>query len=390
MMKLNIFSGRLLVLSLVSLSCLLGPAGDGAAAPSKEQLRGHLSKLKSNEDDIRYYQQKIKLKQQQLSKVTNSISQIEEDLEAAGQKLVMAQKRYDIAHNEVKHLSNELEVAQNTWDKKRDVLLADVRKLYKYKYLSSLKTFIEARSLPELTRRTRYFTIVQELERKELDEIKQNEKRIDRLRDKKMRQREEYGNQARELDEAKREFELKRREQQRIKQRLAHDKEFYERAERELERESRAITSRLQDLFVHQRQSNTFNIPLGTGRFIHPVIGPMTSPFGYRIHPIFGTRRMHTGQDFGVPAGTPIRAADSGVVIEAGWIGGYGKAIMIDHGRGIVTLYGHTSAFYVQAGQRVQKGQVIAAVGSTGNSTGPHLHLEVRINGSPVNPLAYF
>ncbi len=132
-------------------------------------------------------------------------------------------------------------------------------------------------------------------------------------------------------------------------------------------------------------------VPLGSGRFSSPVPGAvMTSRFGWRVHPIFGTGRMHTGIDFGVGAGTPIRAADHGVVLDATWMGGYGKAVMIDHGQGIVTLYAHTSAYYVRPGQQVRKGQIIAAVGSTGYSTGPHLHLEVRKNGTPVDPLGWF
>ncbi|HEY5387800.1 MAG TPA: peptidoglycan DD-metalloendopeptidase family protein [Thermoleophilia bacterium] len=128
---------------------------------------------------------------------------------------------------------------------------------------------------------------------------------------------------------------------------------------------------------------------VGTGTMMWPVSGPITSPFGYRIHPILGYRKLHTGIDFGVGYGTPIHASDSGTVIYATWMSGYGNVIIIDHGRGISTLYAHQSSLAVGYGTRVTRGQVVGYVGSTGFSTGPHLHFEVRVNGNPVDPMGY-
>lgn len=130
-------------------------------------------------------------------------------------------------------------------------------------------------------------------------------------------------------------------------------------------------------------------VPAGTGRLGWPASGPITSPFGYRIHPIFGRRIFHSGIDIGVGTGTPVHAADAGIVVSAGWISGYGYAVIIDHGGGISTLYAHNSSLLVHAGQSVAKGQVVARSGATGNVTGPHIHFEVRRNGTPVNPLSF-
>lgn len=127
----------------------------------------------------------------------------------------------------------------------------------------------------------------------------------------------------------------------------------------------------------------------GGGGMIWPLSGPVTSEFGWRTHPIFGSQRFHSGIDIGGDYGLPICAAQSGVVIEAGWIGGYGNTVMIDHGGGIVTLYGHNESLAVGVGQQVGQGQVIAYCGSTGNSTGPHCHFEVRLGGEPVSPWDY-
>jgi murein DD-endopeptidase MepM/ murein hydrolase activator NlpD len=115
----------------------------------------------------------------------------------------------------------------------------------------------------------------------------------------------------------------------------------------------------------------------------------IVSPYGYRVHPIYGNVRLHTGDDLDADSGDPIRAAGTGTVVSAGWLGGYGNATIVDHGGGLATLYAHQSALLVTEGERVVKGQVIGRVGCTGSCTGPHLHYEVRINGNPVDPAPY-
>jgi murein DD-endopeptidase MepM/ murein hydrolase activator NlpD len=117
--------------------------------------------------------------------------------------------------------------------------------------------------------------------------------------------------------------------------------------------------------------------------FVWPVHGPITSPFGMR----WG--RMHEGIDIGVGFGTPIASAAAGTVVYAGWLGGYGNLVVVDHGGGLSTAYGHQQRIYVSYGQQVGQGDILGEVGSTGHSFGPHLHFEVRVNGSPVDPLGY-
>jgi len=122
---------------------------------------------------------------------------------------------------------------------------------------------------------------------------------------------------------------------------------------------------------------------------VWPVAGRLTSGFGNRMHPILGYVRFHSGIDLAASNGTPIYAADGGQVLQTGYSGGYGNSILIYHGGGFATFYAHLSGYAVSNGQMVTKGQVIGYVGSTGWSTGPHLHFEVRINGAAQNPLGY-
>lgn len=129
---------------------------------------------------------------------------------------------------------------------------------------------------------------------------------------------------------------------------------------------------------------------VGRGGLLWPTRGPVTSGFGWRIHPIYHYRRFHPGIDIGAPIGQPIVAALAGVVVSAGPMGTYGNIVVIDHGNGFATAYAHQSRILVRAGQRVARGERIGLVGSTGASTGPHLHFETRVNGTPVDPLRYF
>jgi murein DD-endopeptidase MepM/ murein hydrolase activator NlpD len=146
-----------------------------------------------------------------------------------------------------------------------------------------------------------------------------------------------------------------------------------------LQTASRALAARIR---AAQSTPGTDQAPSSAG-LIWPVQGPVTSPFGWR----WG--RMHEGIDIGVPYGTPIHAAASGTIIYCGWESGYGNLTVIDHGGNLATAYGHQSSIAVGCGQQVTQGQVIGNVGSTGHSTGPHLHFEVRVGGAPVDPMGY-
>ncbi len=177
----------------------------------------------------------------------------------------------------------------------------------------------------------------------------------------------------------------KKQEQQALLNKAEYDKEVSEQAYEEIMAASEEITQMIR----RSQMSGGYATVTGSGAMIWPLDGPITSEFGWRTHPIFGTQRYHSGLDIGGDYGLPIVAAASGTVIHSGWISGYGNTIIIDHGGGITTLYGHNSSLTAGVGEYVSQGQTIAICGSTGNSTGPHCHFEVRENGEPVSPYGY-
>ncbi|MDD3115250.1 MAG: peptidoglycan DD-metalloendopeptidase family protein [Anaerovibrio sp.] len=180
--------------------------------------------------------------------------------------------------------------------------------------------------------------------------------------------------------------EDKKAEQQVLLDQAVYDRDTSERAYEELLAASKEVANMIRR---SQYASAYSGATPGAGGMIWPLDGSVTSEFGWRTHPIFGTARFHSGLDIGGDYGMPIYAAASGTVIYAGWISGYGNAVIIDHGGGVTTLYGHNESLNVSEGQSVSQGQVIAMCGSTGNSTGPHCHFEVRENGEPVSPYGY-
>lgn len=156
-----------------------------------------------------------------------------------------------------------------------------------------------------------------------------------------------------------------------------------------LNRPAPEVTGPLVTNLVNQIQNGGFSIATSSGKMLWPYVDVVTSPYGVRIHPIFGTTKFHSGLDIAADYNAPILAADSGQVIYAGEFGAYGNLIILDHGNNLATFYAHNNYLNVSLGDLVHKGQTIALAGSTGNSTGPHLHFEVLLHGDDVDPTSY-
>ena len=172
---------------------------------------------------------------------------------------------------------------------------------------------------------------------------------------------------------------------QRLLAKVKTDKATYLKQVAQLEAESRSIAALLRT----RQRGQVFQAGAGSN-LAWPTTGPMTSPFGWRIHPIFGDRRMHTGIDISAPSGQAVVAAEKGTVVWASTKGGYGLTVIIDHGNTLATLYAHLSATSVSVGQTVGRASRVGSVGCSGYCTGPHLHFETRINGEPVDPMRFF
>ena len=341
------------------------------------------------------------------------IGSVNDKLYAIQQQLEAAQRDYQAVANELKATEEKIAATQAELEKTRarlkvreGVFTKRVRDIYMHGQLSYLDVVLGAKDFSDFSNRMELLRRIIDADITLISDIRKERAAIETAKQELETQRARQA-QLRDQAAAKRdEIESRRKEQQAILYQAQNDKAVAEQAYNEYQQSSQAIAEMLRQRAADRAAqaaaaaaqassggggggSDYYQPVSGSGAMIWPVNGVVTSPYGYRTHPIFGTTIYHSGIDIGVDYGTPVHAADGGVVVEAGWISGYGYAVIIDHGNGLSTLYGHNQELAVSEGQSVSQGQVIAYAGSTGNSTGPHVHFEVRANGDPVDPSAY-
>ncbi len=351
----------------------------------KQQLQQQLTHLKGQIGQLR---SQIRQKKHEERKVQRDIAALDALIENTTHRLSQTRTRLAQARQEQRSLAKQLAILTARLKQRQALLLQRLRAAYKHRSISYLNVLLGARSMRELTSRSYVMRQIVKADKQLLDAVRADQQAVAQAKARMDRLVAQIGGLERDLSTQVSELRAAQQEKQLALKQIASERALYERQLAELEAESRAIAQRLRAM-METPAGRARADKRWSGRFILPVNGSISSRYGMRTHPIFGVRRMHTGIDIAAPHGTAIFAADSGVVVEAGYIRGYGNTVIIDHGGGVATLYAHCSAILVGVGQQVQRGQIIARVGSTGYATGPHLHFEVRINGDPVNPAEY-
>ena len=321
----------------------------------------------------------------QLKIVQDELAQAESELKAIEAQRI--KKEADIKENE-----RLIKEAQERLDRRLKILNKRVRDIYINGKLSYFDVILGAKDFGDFANRVE---LLKRIINADLDLIHaiQEEKRV--IEEKKailVADHAKIVDLQKEAEAKKAIIVTKQQEKAALLAKAQTDWAVAEAAYRELEASSNAIREQIrarQAATAAAGGSAAAGYVQGTGSLGWPLNGPITSSFGYRVHPIFGRVIGHTGIDIGIDEGTLVHAADGGTVVGAGWYSGYGYTVVIDHGNGMSTLYAHNSAVNVSEGQSVSKGQVVAYSGNTGNSTGPHLHFEVRVNGDPVDPMGY-
>ena len=346
--------------------------------------------------------------QQVIEDVSAKLKQIQADLDAANTRLQSIQTKQAEINAQIAQTQNEIVKMEAYLKTRQDVLNRRVRAIYMHGQLNYLEVILGANSFSDFANRVELLKRVIRSDYNLILEIQKQKAAIEAKKAQLEEDKRQLDALAAEAEKTRQEIAKKKAEQQKVLDAAKSNKAAAAQMEQDLNAQLASVRNLIQQRLAAaeaarqaaQQQAasddeggggggSDDNYVQGTGAMGWPCSGPITSPFGYRTHPIFGTTIFHAGIDIGVDYGTPIHAADSGVVVYSGWISGYGNAVIIDHGGGISTLYGHNQSLAVSEGQSVSKGSVIAYAGSTGNSTGPHCHFEVDVNGSPVNPMGY-
>lgn len=354
---------------MVYILAYLAPTAN--AASSKSAAQTELNEVKEEKSSIL---QQAQDKEVEISELQQEINSLQFDIDSYSKKIEKSQK--------------ELDAAEKRENEQYAAMKLRLRVMYEDNNTTYINLVLGGESLTD---------VISDLEIiKQMAEYDQNmHSELSAIRTEIAQRKEELENEKAILDERKTTIVEKQ-------QVIVAEKEKLDAMASQLNAEEAKLLEEIKKFEEEERKlqetiissgshsATSASAPVGSGKFGYPsTTTSVSSPYGYRIHPVYGTRKFHSGVDFPVGSGTPIFATADGKVISAGWNGGYGNTVILDHGGGITSLYAHNSSLVVSAGQTVTKGQVVSRAGSTGVSTGPHLHFEIRINGSTTDPMPY-
>ena len=401
--------------------------------PEVAAIQKDIDALKKKQQDVDSQQSdtqnKLDQTNQAIDQTEAELKAIDDDLTKTTDDLLRVSDRLDEASASLDKMEQELRDAEKRQDEQYGALKQRLNFMYKNGKIGYLDIIFEAKSFPDFINRVEYINRIAKNDKTMLNKLSDTTDLVSETVDEIDLQKSTFEQLAAEQEQKQAELQGTLARKQDLFNRLDSDEKSYEakmsmlsntedeivalikqkekdqaaaiakaKAEAEAKAKAKAEAEAAAKLAAQKAASGggfaasySTNSSPYSGRMLWPVPGHymLSDTFRARYNPVNGRREFHTGIDIPVPTGSPILAADSGVVIRAGWVNGYGYTVIIDHGNGVSTLYGHNSRLVVSTGQYVEKGQQISRAGSTGNSTGPHCHFEIRVNGSAVNPSRY-
>lgn len=371
---------------LISFILIFSFATTSFAAKSVNELKSEMQKrneqIKQKEKEINAKKSEKNAEIEKRNSLDLQISGLLDDIEET-QTLIDAKETEIQAKNaEIDAISAEIE--ENDKRLKERLVI-----MYEYGSTSYIELLLNSNGLADLVTRISVIRSVYNYDKDVINKFVESKQKVEEAKQLIVNEQNEQIEARNILEGKKSKLDSLRKEKDKIINELNSDIKALEKEEAKIEADYQAIQNELNAALSSSKSSTQYK---GNGKFCWPsaVSQRITSPYGYRPHPISGVKKLHRGIDIGAGMGTNVLAADSGTVVTAGWNNSYGYYITINHGSGLVTLYAHNSKLLVSKGDKVSKGQVIAKCGSTGNSTGPHIHFEVQVNGKLQNPMNYF
>ncbi|GHV34676.1 peptidase M23 [Clostridia bacterium] len=375
----------LMVISVVLTVTLSSVAG--AATTSK------LDEMKNKQKDIKAQQVRIKeqiagIKADKKDKITLKIA-LDEEIRLSEEEIENITELIQEYTVHIADTQRQYEAAESALEDTETRFLERLRVMEESGQTSYIAVLMQSSSFSDLLGRWSVISEIAEYDRQVIEELKNERARISEFKSEMEDGKAEQVTLKSEQVDAQAALILRYEELDQMIADLESDQLELAAAYKKAEEEEKKVEADIQRAVEEAARKNTVYVG---GDFTWPLPGYFTisSPFGYRRHPVLGVNKLHTGTDLPAPTGTKIIAANSGTVVLATYNGSYGNCVVIDHGGGRMTLYAHSSKLLVQKGAKVSKGDVIALVGSTGMSTGPHLHFEVIIDGVKKNPMSYF
>ena len=372
------------IVTLTVLVVPMVPAASSSVPSRASTLKERRAQLRRMTDQLTRSRSQLREVRRREGRVLGELEGIDRTKEAAEDRLAGLSVELSQSRTNAQAAATQLAVTERRLDEHRSRLRGRLRDVYKYGRTGYAEVLFGAGDFGEFVTRWHFVTAIVQADGRLMADYEadiEEHRGLEATLQREQAQLETITTQTRV-----RRQEIVQQEQAKraMLTRLQRERAAYEQMVRELEEDSQEL-----EVLILRMQTRSMPQPAlmrGLRALIWPARGAFTSGFGLRRHPIFGIRRMHTGVDIGAPRGAPVQAAADGRVIYTGWFGGYGKIVIIDHGGGVSTLYAHLSQILTEEDRSVRKGEIIGRVGSTGYSTGPHLHFEVRVNGRPIDP----
>lgn len=372
------------VLSVFTVTC---------AVPATTVFADNISDLQQQQNDLKNQQKDVKkqinAKSSEKKTLTQQLADINKEMNDVQQTIDGLDAEISETQEKITFTETEISNKQRDYDGRLAIFNQRLKEMYQYGDVNFLEVLLNSSSLTDFLTRFEYMKYIARNDQKLLDEVKalkagleEEQKNLNSMKTSLEVKKQNQVAKSQELATAS------QKKQDLVAQINAEQDALYDILE-DLEAESKALNSKIQQLQAAQAAKNGSTKAPGAYVWPCPSSHTITSNYGYRVHPVTGAKKLHTGMDIGASYGAAVVAAAGGTVIMSQYYGGYGNCIIIDHGGGVATLYGHMSSLVAKNGQTVKAGETIGKVGSTGVSTGNHLHFEVRINGSTVNPANY-